>query len=86
MVRWLATLKVVGSPFHDSALTEYVGHGLRIVWWVWLGGTQNHFWFKHFRLRSEGRGWWLGTLLGPEKTPVGCFFGAASWSGCPNAS
>ena len=50
MVRWLATLKVVGSPFHDSALTEYVGHGLRIVWWVWLGGTQNHFLVQTVRL------------------------------------
>jgi hypothetical protein len=44
VVRWPATLKVVGSPFHDSTLTEYVGAASsEVVWWVWLGGTQNHF-------------------------------------------
>ena len=48
MVRWPATLKVVGSPFHDSTLIEHVEHGLRIVWWVWLGGTQNHFLVQTF--------------------------------------
>ena len=48
MVRWPATLKVVGSPFHDSMLTEHDRSSLvEGLWWVWLGGTQNHFWFKH---------------------------------------
>jgi hypothetical protein len=31
MVRWPATLKVVGSPFHDSMLTEHVGAAPRGV-------------------------------------------------------
>jgi hypothetical protein len=32
------------------------------------------FWFRHVRRRPFGvRGWWLGTLLGPEETPVGVF-------------
>jgi len=48
------------------------------LWWVWLGGTQNHFWFKH--VVGLAHCWVL------RRHPGWCFFGAASWSGCPNAS
>jgi hypothetical protein len=53
MVRWPATLKVVGSPFHDSMLTEHVGAAssgvvVGVAGWntksVWF--KQSGFWFS----------------------------------------
>jgi hypothetical protein len=75
VVRWPATLKVVGSPFHDSALTVHVGAQsvdcvVGVAGWntkSLSGSNVSGSWFEGFGLRVGG--WWLGTLLGPEETP-----------------
>lgn len=71
---WPATLKVVGSPFHDSMLLVllwgcgWVEHNDRLVVFLWLFGVVG-----------------FGALLGPERTPrvlLGVFFLAAPGLGC----
>jgi hypothetical protein len=60
MVRWLAALKAVGSPFHDSTLAE--SRSFRVVGVVGVAGWNT----KSFSGRKRVE---FGTLLGPEETP-----------------
>ncbi len=86
-VRWGRRGRLVGgSPFTDSMPDQACRCRCGVGVWVWLGGTQYCCWSERGK---------LGTLLGPEKTPVGVLFsGAASglgrlthplacvWGGC----